>query len=134
MPAVPVLHQKRVAKALLTDGAGGTVTADEGEIVAEWKELGLDRLHEGVVTGLRQSLGAADRAPEQHVADQGEALGCVDIRNGARRMAWTMQDGEGCTCDGNHIALGEPTVRRHVEGTRHAEGEPGRSEIVEQEL
>src|SRR5262245_47586766 len=73
------LDQVWVGAALLANGAGGPVAADESEVVAKRQELRLDRLDEGAVTGLRQPLGAADRAAEQHVAHQREALRRVDV-------------------------------------------------------
>ena len=52
---------------LLTDGAAGTVAAQEGHLIAEWQKLRGDRIDQRRVIAAR-NVAASDRAPEQNVA------------------------------------------------------------------
>src|SRR4051794_25028763 len=69
--------QKRIARALAADRAGRAVAADEGDVVAERQELFPDRAEQRLMAAARQ-VGATDRAAEQHVAHDGEAVGGVE--------------------------------------------------------
>jgi hypothetical protein len=64
----------------------------EGDVVAEREEALADRGEQLRVVAARE-VGAADRAREQHVADEGEARGRVHEHDVARRVA-----GQWCTC------------------------------------
>src|SRR5262245_56892011 len=87
----PLLLQKRIGRPLLADRARGTVPANESNIVAERHELGLDRGDQGLMIAAR-NVAAADRAAEQHVADDRKALVGVEQHDTAGRMAGAVQD------------------------------------------
>ena len=62
----------RIAASFLAEARHRSVTGHETDIVAERPELGGDRFDQRRVIAARE-IGAADRALEQHVADQREA-------------------------------------------------------------
>src|SRR2546429_344792 len=71
------LLQKRVGCALGTDRARGPVAAEERDVVAERQQFFFDRADQGLVIAARNTA-APDRAPEQHVAHDGEPLRGVE--------------------------------------------------------
>src|SRR5215210_6197282 len=66
--------QERVCRALLSDRAGGSVSADERDVVPEGQELLLDRPDQGPAVAARQ-IGASDGAAKQDIPDKSEPPG-----------------------------------------------------------
>src|SRR5690606_21803338 len=75
-----------IALTLAAEGAGGAVTRHERHLVAQWPELAGDRVEQVLVVAHRE-VGAADRAGEQHVADESEASRTVEEHHVAGRVA-----------------------------------------------
>src|SRR3974390_2029313 len=63
-----VFVEERIGSPLDTDRAGRSMTADEGDVIAEGKELGPDGVDQSRVVAAWQ-VSSSDRAAEQHVAD-----------------------------------------------------------------
>src|SRR5512138_542512 len=63
------IRDEGIGDALLAEGRHRPVAADERDVVAERPQLVADGVDQGVVAAARE-IGAADRAGEQHVADQ----------------------------------------------------------------
>src|ERR1700674_1051968 len=125
------LPQKRVGCAFLADRAGRPVAADERDVVAQGENLFPDRAEQLRMVAARY-VGAPDRAAEQHVADNGEALRGIEQGDAARRMARAVQDIEGQLADLYLIALVEPAFRRDVARTGHPEGAAALGQAFEQ--
>ena len=78
-------------------------------------------------------VGAADRALEHHIADQGEAGVAAHEHDAAGRVSGGVPDIEGEAADGDGIALGEPAIRRDRSGIVEAVTRAGLGQGVEQE-
>ena len=60
--------KKRIGSSFLADRAGRPMSADYRDVVPQGQELVLDRLEQSPVIASGE-IGAANRASEQHVAD-----------------------------------------------------------------
>src|SRR5829696_4054666 len=96
--------QEGVRGPLLANGARRAVAADESHIVAERQKLRGDRLDQRGMAAARQ-VGASDGALEQHVADNGKALGRIDEHDAPRRVSRAMQHLERDPADGDLVAF-----------------------------
>src|SRR5216683_6955225 len=126
------LLEKRVGCALVTDRARGPVAADERYVVAERQQFFFDRADQHLVIAAR-NIAAPDRAPEQHVAHDGEPLRRVEEGHAARRVPRAMQHVEGEIVDADLVAFVEPAVRRHIARPGDAEGAAAVGEPFQQE-
>ena len=107
--------------------------ADEVDVIAQGKQLGLNRVDERVVVAVGK-IGPADRAAKQHIANEGEFLGPVVKHDRARRVTGAMENLEGVTGDCDGIAVVEPAVGRDVARAFDAVGRPLLRQTVEQEF
>src|SRR3546814_5929575 len=71
------LADEGVRPALLAEARGAAMARHEDDVVAEGPELLADRAQQRRMVAARQ-VGPADRAAEQHVADEGEAVRGVE--------------------------------------------------------
>src|SRR5204863_5378907 len=83
-----------VGLALPAEGRGLAVARHELDVVAEWPESLADGREKLLVVAARE-VGAADRAAEQHVADEGELRRLVHEHDMARRLARAVHNVEG---------------------------------------
>ena len=92
------------------------MATQELQIVAERQQLAGDGADQCGMVAIRK-VGPADRALEQHVAEQGEAGGVVDEDDVARRVPRAVQDkSKRLVAQGDQVALVQPAVRRDVAG------------------
>ena len=82
---------------------------DETHVVAQGKELVADRVDQRRVVAARK-VGAADRALEQHVADEGQLCFRLVEHHVAGRVAGTVQHGETQRTDFDRVAVFQPPV------------------------
>ena len=106
----PCLTNIQIALTLGADRGGRAMAADEGEIIRQDHQLGLDRGDQRDAIAIRK-IRAADRVAEQHVAENAEIQGAADEHHMARRMARAVQHLEGLAADGDDVAFLQPGVR-----------------------
>ena len=85
-PLIDPLADKRIVAAFVADVRPRAVAGDELDIVAERPEALADGADQGGVVAARE-VGAADRALEQHVADDRQMRGRVMEDSSLRRLA-----------------------------------------------
>src|SRR5438105_5015653 len=85
-----LLLQKRIACAFAPDRAGRAMAADNHDIVREREELVPNRAQQFAMIAARQ-IGAANRAREQHIAHDCQALYRINKYHVSRGMPRAMQ-------------------------------------------
>src|SRR3954471_11913781 len=110
--------QETITTALRPDAGGRAVAGQDRHVIAKRQQLGLDPANEVVVAAIGK-IGAADRAGEQRVPDQREALGRGDEHEMPRCMTGKMQHVEAQAADFHAIAFLEPAGWR--DGARVAD-------------
>jgi len=120
--------EKGVGVALDTDGGGRAVAGDDAGGVGEWQQVVVDGVEQlaGIAAG---QVGAADRAGEEGVAGDEEALLGEVEADAALGVAGGMEDAAGeaglaflrARADGDDAAVGEVVVGRGDLGEGDAE-------------
>src|SRR3978361_428844 len=104
----------------MSERGGGTVARNERDIIAQRPKLFLDRAHK-VRLVATWKIRTADRAREQHVADQRHEIRAAEKDHMARCMSGTVIDLHGFVAKLNRVTTFQPSVGR--EGVRFAEAE-----------
>lgn len=112
--------QEGVVATLFAEGAFRAVARGEGHVVAQWQQLGLDRVDQVGVVALRE-VGAADAAGKQHIAHEGMAGAFVEEHHVAGRVAGAVQHLERVLADADLVAVVQPSCGREVFGLWEAE-------------
>ncbi len=99
-----------IGAALVAEGRCGTVSRDEAHVVAERPELRADRVKQRRVIPSRK-IGPADRALEEHIAYERDAVGPTEEYDVPGRMTGTVEHLELGFADAHAIAVLEPAVR-----------------------
>ncbi len=107
------------------------MSADDRDIISQGQKLFSDRFEQLPLIASGE-IGAADRAGEQHVADDRQALRRTEKDDASRRMPRTMQDLERQLPDLDLIAIFQPSVRLHVRGVPDAEGARAFGDVLQQ--
>src|SRR5262249_28649160 len=98
-----------VGLAFPTEGRGLAVARHELDVVAQRPQAAPDRVKQLIVVAARK-VGAANRAPEQHVAHEGDLRGFVHEHHMTRRMAGAMDYVEGKIAEAYSVAVLQPAV------------------------
>src|SRR5690606_33115031 len=109
-----------IARPLVAEGRHLPVPGHEGHVIAERPELAGDRANQGGVIAARE-VGAADRALEQHVADDREPRLAMEEHHMPGRVAGAVQHLETLGAELDGVAILEPTIR--FEGLQPCEAE-----------
>src|SRR5690606_14659921 len=105
----PRLDQKRIALTLHAECAHGAMTADEGDVVPERKQLRFDGTDQRIVIAIREGR-PPDGAANDDNADEHEPVRPIDVDERAWRMTRAMEDLEVLPADGECLTLLHPAV------------------------
>ena len=108
------------------------MTGNKLDIVTQGPEAFLNGMDQGIVITPRK-IGAADRSPEQHIADDGEPVAGLEKDDMAGRMAGAMMYIQGNITKTDRIAFVQPAVRDERLRTGKSEFPARRIETVEPE-
>lgn len=123
-PAAPsaeeAIRDERVVRALCAERRRGPVAGQKRHVVAERKELLANRMDQLRVIALRE-IRAADRAGEQHVADDRKTRAAMEVHDVAGRVTRAVPHLEQLVAHRHGVAVVQPARRREALAATEAE-------------
>src|SRR6056297_270157 len=107
--AITRIGDEGIAASLLAEGGRGAMPRNEGDIVAQWKQLAADAVDQLLVVTARE-IRATDGTLEKHITDPGNVLRRIVEHHVPGSVPGTVQHLKLLLAHADRIALLQPAV------------------------